>query len=288
MKHNQRIVDFFGLERGLRVVALSLVLTSCVVSFDDYPVGELSTPAEAGGAGGLGTAGKGGVKNGSGGDGDSHGDDEPTDGGDDPTNGEGGAGGAPSGTVELDPDLIDDFEDGDGKILPNDGRSGSWYVSNDGTGMQAPKGDVKPEPLMPERDGSERALHTSGRNFRIWGAVLGANLRAEGNSNQPYDASRYTGVRFWARSGDGMKRSAYLSLPTSETTRCPGCRDHFGTKFEYEREWKEFRLPFSEMKQRGVVGMPRPKFDARQIVAIEFTFDVNVEFDLWIDDIGFY
>src|SRR5262249_3291099 len=34
--------------------------------------------------------------------------------------------------------LIDDFEDGNARIAPNEGRSGAWMIYNDGTGTETP------------------------------------------------------------------------------------------------------------------------------------------------------
>jgi hypothetical protein len=275
-----------GVQRWSALLASAFFAAGCVVSFDDYPVddlgGSMSTGAGAtGGSNGSGASGgsasKGGTAGLASGGGDRGG-----------TAGDIGVGGE-AGTVVIDADLIDDFEDGDDVILGNDGRQGTWYVANDGMGIQDPgSGElVAPAALLPARDQSLRALHTSGGGFSVWGAFVRAYLRVEGGTNQPYDASRYTGVRFFARSGDDEEHLAFLMLPTVETTTCPGCGDHFGTEFNYSSEWQEYRLPFDEMEQRGL-GPPRPALMKREIVAVQVLFEDGVAFDLWIDDLGFY
>jgi hypothetical protein len=288
-------------------LASSFVIVGCVVSFDDYPVGELEGSTAKGGSGAVGNGsgavgngsstggtGIGAVGNGSGAVGNESGAAGDGSGGSD-TTGSGGADGGAGGeagegadTPSIPIDLIDDFEDGNAAILPNDGREGKWYVMNDGSGTQKPSAQdtIVPPLLDAPRGKSKRALHTVGGGFFAWGAYIRANLRTGMMNNVPYDASRYTGVRFFARSGDGDKHSAIFMLPTVGTS-CPGCTNHFGTKFEYSSEWQEYFLPFNEMKQQGF-GMPGAKLKPKEIVAVQVQFDNNVDFDLWIDDIGFY
>ncbi len=267
----------------------ALLAAGCVVSFDDYPVGNV------GNVGGVttGSGAAGGASAASGGNASSGGTAGLASGGGDRggTAGDTGVGGEAGGeaVAVTDPDLVDDFEDGDDVILESDGRQGTWFVSNDGMGTQDPgSGEpVVPEMLVPLRDQSRRALHTSGGGFSVWGAFVRAYLRVEAGTNAPYDASRYTGVRFFARSGDDEEHSAFLMMPTVETTTCPGCGDHFGTEYKYSSEWQEYRLPFDEMEQRGF-GPPRPALMKREVVAVQVLFEDGVDFDLWIDDVGFY
>src|SRR5690606_32576984 len=129
-----------------------------------------------------------------------------------------------------------------------------WMVSNDGTGTQTPgQGEsLAPELLTPARGQSKRGLHTKGSGFTDWGASALAHLNEDGGASALYDASRYTGVRFWARSGDGLEHTGRLALPSRETsTICLKCGDHFGSDFSYSGEWREVRLPFEDMKQTG-------------------------------------
>ncbi len=265
----------------LQCFLASLFTAGCVVSFDDYPVGNVdgtkSSSSGSSSGGKSGSGGSAGLASGGGTQGGTAG------------LGEGGEASAGAPAAEPDRDLIDDFEDGDDVILPNDERSGTWYVFNDGSGIQEPGGpdQVTPALLAPVRDASERGLHTFGSGFMLWGASVRANLRAAAGAPQPYDASRYTGVRFWARSGDDEEHAAFLLVPSVGTTMCPGCGDHFGTEFEYSSEWQEYRMPFDEMRQRGF-GMPRPALAKREIIAVEILFEGGVDFDVWIDDIGFY
>jgi hypothetical protein len=261
----------------------ALFAAGCVVSFDDYPVGSVDdSKSSSSGSGSIGGA-SGGISGNGGSAGLASGGGHQAG-----TAGLGGEGSAGAPAVEI--DLIDDFEDGDDVISANDGRVGTWYASNDGSGTQEPsEGDlVEPALLAPARDASQRALHTFGGGFTTWGAFVRANLRVgAAGANQPYDASDYTGVRFWARSGDDEQHAAFLVLPSADTTMCPGCGDHFGTEFEYSSEWQEYHLPFDEMEQRGF-GAPRPALVTSEILAVQILFEDDVDFDIWIDDVGFY
>jgi hypothetical protein len=186
--------------------------------------------------------------------------------------------------------LIDDFEDADDEILENDGRSGAWLVTNDGTGTQDPGENETQAPvlLVPARGASLRGLHTAGDGFTDWGASVLANLNEIGNEAALYDASRYTGVRFWARSGDGLQHQARVALSSRETsTFCITCGDHFGSDFSYSGQWREVHLPFVDMEQDGW-GQVRPALKPAELLAVQILFVDGQEFDLFVDDIGFY
>jgi len=273
--------------RWSKVVPFWLV-GGCAISFKDYPLGELH-PAEsgtgAGGAGGSitntrgGTSPSGGSSNGAGTTGT------------DPNTGEpGGAGDAPNEN----PNLIDDFEDGDDLIARVGGRNGTWYTVNDGTGMQTPRPDQRclPSLLMTPHDGSSRALHTFGSSFQNW-ALIGTTLQTVGGPPQPYDLSRFTGIRFWVRGGSSMAsaKQVRLNLPTAATRPggvCTMCNDHFGTDVSFTSKWTQVDVPFDSLKQQGF-GMPRPSSpDLKQVFAIELLFSKGVSFDLWLDDIVLY
>ncbi len=300
-----------------RCLFAAMVTTSCVVSFKDYPVGDLAPPVTGGsggagaavgsGAFGAGAVGSGAVSNaGASGTGGSTGGSsggaigagatggtEPVGtGGDETAGAPGNEGGGPGHEpVQTSPeDLIDDFEDLDDEILENDGRKGAWLVTNDGTGTQDPGENESQLPvlLMPARGASRRGLHTTGNGFTDWGASVLANLNQVGNQAALYDASRYAGVRFWACSGDGLEHEARLALSSRETsTYCFTCGDHFGSDFSYSGQWREVFLPFADMEQDGW-GQVRPALKPAELIAVQFLFIDGLEFDLVVDDIGFY
>src|SRR6478609_5002705 len=186
-----------------RLAPLAL-LSGCLVSFNDYPVGDLgSKGASAGSSGTDAVAGSTAETGGSGGSlqlsggtgavaagGTEIAGSAATGGGG--TTGDSTAGGptdAGGAAAEVDPNLIDDFEDGDDEILEQQGRKGAWFVQNDGSGAQTPEASARalPSDFMLARSGSTRGMHTSGGPFAMWGALIGTSLASNGADEAPYD-----------------------------------------------------------------------------------------------------
>jgi hypothetical protein len=278
----------------LRIVPL-LALPSCMVSFHDYPLGELD--GESGGR--AANAGKGGL--GSAGDSVLPLGGSPSSGG---SSSSGGGGATEGGTSEggnagatlFGSSSIDDFEDGDEQILPLEGRNGSWYIGNDGQGMQTPRSDslVKPSLLEPPRTGSTRAAHTFGGPFQVWGALIGTSLGYADGKALPYDLSRYSGIRLWVRSGStapNAAKSVRLNLPMTGTNPgggCTACSDHFGVDIPLTPQWEQVEVPFSSLKQMGFGAPKLPAPDLQHVVSLQLAFPKGVVFDLWIDDVDLY
>jgi hypothetical protein len=105
-----------------------------------------------------------------------------------------------------------------------------------------------------------------------------------------YDASPYTGIRFWTRGNDVSVRLIATNpviIPTSEGGTCEvECWDNHGVAFTAPSEWTEVFVPFTELAQRWTT--PLVAFDATGIFTVEFTLDVDLDYDIWIDDLGFY
>jgi hypothetical protein len=68
---------------------------------------------------------------------------------------------------------------------------------------------------------------------------------------------------------------------------CQNCYDSFGKTLVLTTEWKQYVIPFAEMKQRGY-GDVAPSFDTTHVLALDFGFQGPARFDLWIDDVSFY
>jgi hypothetical protein len=210
------------------------------------------------------------------------------------------AGGSPDpsgGTSSvLNPNLIDDFEDGDDLIFEQQGRKGTWFISNDGTGPQTPEAgaQVLPSTFMLVRSGSTRGLHTSGGPFATWGTIVGTPLASMGNEPAPYDLSGYQGIRLWVRTSStslAAAKDVRFDLPTVGTTKgagCMVCGDHFGMRIPLTSKWTQIDVRFANIKQTGF-GRPllmRP--DLKSVTGLQFQFPENVGFDLWVDDIELY
>ena len=262
-------------------VALLLALPSCLVSFNDYPLGE--PQADAVSSGGAGAGGSSSVR---------------------PVAGGATGGGATGGrsdasspaTVLLSPLVVDDFEDGNAAILEQQGRSGAWYVANDGRAMQTPREGMLllPSSLNPPRGGSAHGAHTFGGPFPTWGALVGIPFASSGSQQVAYDLSGYDGVRLWVRSGTmapGAATKVRFNLRTPATTNgsgCTICGDHFGADVPLTSQWAQIDVPLASLKQ---VGFGQPMLttpDFTHAMGIDLLFVSGVSFDLWIDDVELY
>jgi len=193
-------------------------------------------------------------------------------------------------------DLISDFKMDNG-VFPIDGRQGGWYTYGDrsglGTLMPAEGGAALPDldTGNPNCSGPG-SLHVLSMGFADWGSAMGVDfvpkvpidggLSAKGT----YDASKYKGIAFWARSTAPIPfvqvsvLDPYTSnptiLPTEQTCiydssmpdkNCSPYLVKFGygymgealtsvmadyPKFittQIDSTWKRFEILFADMKQ---------------------------------------
>jgi hypothetical protein len=182
--------------------------------------------------------------------------------------------------------LIDDMEDGDLAILPYRGRRGGWYAYNDMTGMQTGPNMVG---LFPARDQSLFAVLTRGNGFVNWGAGIGFNL----SGLCPYNASGYAGIRFFAWAGNAVDLRLSINVGTAATTPVANggtcvsnCWDAHSFPVIVYDAWGFYQIAFSELRQRGF-GTP-VAFDSTQLLTVQFQVDPGQDFELWIDDVGFF
>jgi hypothetical protein len=208
--------------------------------------------------------------------------------------GSGGSGG--SGGVAPGPDeLVDDMEDGDGQVLLAGGRDGYWYTFGDDTGgyLEPAEGvDFVMGYVDPPRPGSVRAARLLGGNFEDWGAALAFDFDAE---FAPYDASSFTGLRFFARSAQGDTQLA-VALPDRHSTPQAGvcdqggpgpnipCFDHPLTNVAITQDWAEYTVRFDAL-DRAPTSLP--PFDATAVYSVHFGTPAGGTFDVWIDDVAF-
>jgi hypothetical protein len=323
----------------MRCAALGsfLVATACSVYSADLTDGQTSSITDDGHAGadstqaggGSGSSGKPGANGGrSGSDGV-----DPTEGGDasGDSPGAGGGGAAPNGGTEgggvpgtaggsgagtagsgggagattggsggtgATADLIDGFEDDDITLEQNGGRGGVWYLFDDGT-----VGTAGPSPLVCSPLGGAPAalgayaMHITATGFTSWGTGLGVDFRA---GKKVYDASKYTGIRFWARVGAGKNTRHRLQLADATTDAAGGkcnpaatapegekCEDHFGINETFTSVWTQYIVRFDELSQIGW-GNPAPAVDKSALYGLQITAKAKLEVDLWLDQIEFF
>lgn len=209
------------------------------------------------------------------------------------------------GVVPTDIELIDDMEDGDAAIHETGGRAGYWYSSNDGTGTQTPPVYTEempvgfvPEALTPPRGQSTRAMRTFGSGFTEWGAGIGFALNGPDMGLFAYDASAYTGIVFWAKLGDAgavTTMKVHISDKFSEPAggicdesgedEANKCFDHWSSTARLGAEWAPVVIPFEEFARSG---SGAEAIDLAALYVIEFRFAQGEDFDVYIDDVGFY
>jgi hypothetical protein len=182
---------------------------------------------------------------------------------------------------------IDDFEDGDSRLLKLDKRAGSWIAFGDGTAPQLPRLGVTfaANRIPGGRGKSQFGLHTSGGTFKQWGTVLSAEL----TPRRCYDASAYAGVTFWARGKARLRVGVKMTQVVAEEfggSCLKDCFDGHSAERALSKDWQRFEVRWEELSQSGFG--PVLPFDPHSLFAIEFAVPANrPPFDYWLDDVAF-
>jgi len=204
-------------------------------------------------------------------------------------------------------DVVSDFESGKADVLAVGGRGGSWFLFNDGTGMQTP---VKTPnvTLVAEAGGACNSMfgfHSTGTGFTVFGAGFGADFApkpAGATDSTVYDASAYSGVALFAKaatpislrvsvSDQGTATEGKVCVDTTDSTNKMRCGDYFGTDVTLTTDWQDYQLPFAMMKQRGF-GLPvATGIDKSKVYTIRAQIKGSAAapgaYDIWIDDVRF-
>ena len=204
------------------------------------------------------------------------------------------------------PGLMDDFEDGDGNILPNDGRFAGWYLANNGTCTLTPaQGLILPEAPVPGatvNNASKYAMHVTATGCSGFnGPSLQTPFNLFGIAGCAYDASQYDGMYFWA-TGNVLQLTVAVGLTTTIPTKyggtgtCAqdatdkGCWDAFNTYVRLTPDWKLYSFKWSDLRQAGF-GTKTP-WDAKLTASIYISVSGNqattTTADFSIDNVGFY
>ena len=181
--------------------------------------------------------------------------------------------------------LLDDGEDGDAQIAKIGGRDGYWFTSTDPAGSTVtPKGKFAMEPGGPP--GSKLAAHihgkmaSSGESIYV---VLGFSLTSP---KSPYDASRASGIRFWAK-GPGKIRFKAPDVNTDPAgDRCSDCYNDFGVDIMLQPDWQRYTVPFERLAQQPGWGDRAPTVSKDKLFAIQWQYGTpGAEYDIWVDQI---
>lgn len=218
---------------------------------------------------------------------------------------------------QADLELIEDMEDDNQAIKQAAGRSGSWFSFNDATGTQSPPAGTQlfpMEDLEPPRGTSRVAVRTTGSGFGTWGAGVGFELA----STEPYDASGYAGIAFWARGAEGLTQRVRINVTDRNTSQfgpvcdldCQPdigptlineptdkicmeedgpCHDYFGADFgaELSGEWRFFRYLWRELHAQNWAMKNLESIVTSEVYGLRIQADRGVPFDFWLDDITF-
>lgn len=188
-----------------------------------------------------------------------------------------------SGDVTGRASLIDDFEDENTRILERSGRSGGWFIFDDGS--EGTRSDLELSPSG--RDAGKTAACIQGGDFTRWGGGLGFSLAEVSGARRAYDASPYTGISFWAKGSETRFRAMLVDKYSDPVAgECSGCSDHFQAPFTPSDEWQHFTLTWAEFTQQGF-GDRQPHVCPLELRAIQFQWPANAEFELCLDDVAF-
>jgi hypothetical protein len=209
-----------------------------------------------------------------------------------------GLGAADVGSCRLgmrpaDDGLIDDFEDENTQINVIAGRDGYWWTKHDDKGST-----IGPDPFIPSEggaDGSGLALRGTGKTAigapqEAWGAGFGLNLLSR--QDGVYDASKFVGVSFKAKVGQGSTRQTRFAIGDVNTHPnagvCKVCWNHFSKDLVVTNQWREFLVLFSELQPQAGWGDPRPTaLTPSKLVSMDWSISGGQVYDLWVDDIQF-
>ncbi len=278
------LISSLTFSTGLAVVSLG-----CAIESTDPPDGSAATGGNAstatGGTTGM-TGSGGGSPAATGGNGSTPG-------------ATGGAAPMPVACSPVDPNnLLSDFESGEAKIAEIGGRSGSWYMSDDGSGTTTPV-KIPNTPLSAEAGGacdSAFAFHTTGTDFTGWGALAAVDLAPKiSDIKQPYDASGYSGVSFRAKSNGAVQVRVEIATadsmpeggvcnPDAQSGDPDRCGDHFGVNVVLSADWTDVNIPFSQMTQKGW-GLAAAGLDASTVYSVRLKVEGGA-FDYWFDDVA--
>jgi endoglucanase len=206
---------------------------------------------------------------------------------------------APPGSVPLKacgPDgVIDDFEDNNNQISVIGERGGYWYTYVDTKGstvspLPGDQGGVF-NPIEGGHD-SKFAVEMKGKlaGSSIVYAAMGLNFQ---DPKEPYDASMFEGISFWAKRAPGTINKLAVKLPDGNTDPdgqvCSACYNDYFFTISVGEQWSRYVLPFRDLRQEPDWGAPRrPHVDAKKLYAIHFEAKVpGGDYDFVVDDIQF-
>jgi endoglucanase len=200
----------------------------------------------------------------------------------------------PTSAVPCSECVIDDAADTNDQIAVQDGRSGYWYTFVDSVGstISPPAGHK----FIQSRGGAHELPYAARMMGRVSAsgnpqqAGMGFNFT---NPRAAYDASKYTGVSFYAKAGAGSQTRVRLDVPDVDTDPqgnvCTACLNDFGVVLELTDQWQKFTVPFAQMNQLEGWGSPqKDQIDKAKLYGIEWeVVQPGASYDVWVSDVEF-
>jgi hypothetical protein len=133
------------------------------------------------------------------------------------------------------------------------------------------------------------AMHLAGSSVTsVVSSALGVDLQLDGATYGTYDASRYTGISFYARGNvfiDVLVDSAPTTSP-SYGGSCSSICTPATSSLQLLPTWTIYRLPFDTFSS-GNSGLT--PIDKRTLTHVQFRVaSSTLGADLWIDDLSFF
>lgn len=197
-------------------------------------------------------------------------------------------------------ETIDDFEDVNLVVSYKSNRTGYWYDFMDVSPGKVAVFKVDPGPTL-GANGSDAALHFSASGFTVWGAGVGFDLLNSGGAKKvPYDVSKYSGIRFYAKVGTGAQKFINVLVPTTYSDPDGGlCDDSMPNKHcsqhllspvgPLKTTWDVYEVSFATLHQVGTGGLKQASLDPTSVYSFQFTVETppTLPGDLWLDDLSF-
>jgi endoglucanase len=188
--------------------------------------------------------------------------------------------------------IIDNGEDGNDRILFQDGRSGLWRTARSTNLLTVAPAVRKPFKMSMGGHDSQAAARLycakSGKDVAKCALVVDFLI-----SGARYDASKYGGVAFWARRGSKDQATVNLQLLDAFTDArspiCGACGRPRSIRLNPSEQWTHYAFKFRDF--RATDGQRNANTELPMVRALHgLSWEVTLqrgEFELWIDDVTF-
>jgi hypothetical protein len=191
-----------------------------------------------------------------------------------------------------DASLVDDFEDGDGRIFKAFERDGFWFGASDKTegSSMSPTGTFAAEKL-PEAEvtkDNHYGAHLVASGQTNWGVVWGSALNwTRKGIKCPLNISAFAGLRFRAKGPGRIRVSVAVPEITPKDgggTCTDGCYDAHGKHFDLTPAWESYEMRWDKVQQGG--WGTEARFTPERVVNLGINVDVkSLPIDFWVDDV---